>query len=257
MNRTIKGSLIAGLAVFAFIASLRERLNVANLRVELAGREQQHRKIVALADRNRRLEAMQPSAGERANLRAIDEERSRLRQDIAKQQAGLREPVAPPAVRARVRLEPVEIEASKWKSAGFATPQSTVETALWAAAGGDVETLARTLVLEGKARTAAEQLLAGLPVAAKSEYSTPERLVALLAAKELMAGAPRARLSADIDEAAGEAAVRVRLRDAVGATQIAALTLKRQSDGWRVVVSERAVARLATLVKGGATLPRT
>ncbi len=252
MKAIVVWSAIGGLAaamvsVFVFGAQ-----RVANLQLELEQRRAQQRELAVLAVENRRLAARQMSAEEAARLTESEEERGRWQAEAARLEAALQAP-AKTAAATKLRWSgPETLAASDWKNAGHATPRATVETALWAAVGGEVEALAKTIAFDEPGRVAAERLLAGLPAAQQSEYGTPERLVALLAAKDLLSSATEARLTEEVDDEAGNARVRVRMRDGKGVTQMANLALRRERDGWRLIVSQRAVAKFAATLSSGA-----
>ena len=68
-----------------------------------------------------------------------------------------------------------------WRNRGRATPTATLETTLWAAAGGDLATLKNGLVLDDTVRAQAEAIRSKLPASSQSLYASPEELVAALA----------------------------------------------------------------------------
>ena len=250
MNAGLKWTLIGAFAVAVAAVIALDRRDVANLRAKLDASRDKRRELIALTGENRRLLAAKATAEEVAGLTKTGSEIARLRSEVETLSIALRESQRTNAADVP-KPAAVVLAASEWKNAGQATPRATVETALWAAAGGEVDLLAKTLVLDEAARTAAKRFLDGLPQVRQEEYSTPERLIALLAAKELLAGAAEARLAADAPDDTDGERVRVRLRDAGGVTQTANLVLRRESDGWRMVVSERAVAKYLAALSGG------
>ncbi|MEO7599307.1 MAG: hypothetical protein ABIV50_10270, partial [Opitutus sp.] len=136
--------LVVGLAALVTLGCLRQRHSVADLRLELAEREQQQRELFALEERNRQLKSVRPSTEELRRLQMTEDAMIRLRDEVAQTRARLRQPLPALTAQARIQPAPVEIVASEWKRVGFTTPLSTVETALWAAASGEVEELSRT-----------------------------------------------------------------------------------------------------------------
>jgi hypothetical protein len=75
-----------------------------------------------------------------------------------------------------VRLKRME----SLQNLGRASLADAMETQYWAIAGGDMAELARGLMLEGRARTVVEHLLAAAPPALRDEYGSPERFAAFL-----------------------------------------------------------------------------
>ncbi len=75
-----------------------------------------------------------------------------------------------------------------WQKSGRSTPIATIETALWAAAGGDLAALQKLLHLDEAARVKAEALWARLPETARANYTSSEQLLAAFATKSLPLG---------------------------------------------------------------------
>ncbi|PTX91789.1 hypothetical protein [Opitutus sp. ER46] len=141
------------------------------------------------------------------------------------------------------------------RQAGYATPQAAFETALWAAAGGDVDAFARSIFfVDDRTRKAAADLLASLPFDAQQRYQTPERLVAELTipnvplgqfevngwgeAKDLTITTVAGRFWSAEGEASGKTTV---------------VPFRRQGDEWKVMVLPQVVAHFAAQLQGGAT----
>lgn len=135
------------------------------------------------------------------------------------------------------------VSAKSWKNAGRATPAAAFETALWASAGGDVETLAGLLLFDAEARTKAEALFTRLPSALRQELGNPERLIALLVAKDVPLGS--AQIMAEIPTEHGSQ-MRTLLMDEQGKLKPAQLSLRLEGTGWRFVVPPRAVEKYAS-----------
>jgi type II secretory pathway pseudopilin PulG len=236
----IGGVLIAGCAVMS--GQLRRQ---RNLHREIAVLRAARAELTAVRAENERLSAQLTSPEERAHLRASSTMLEPLRADVAalrrrSSQAGIARPlpsVAPAATRP-VGMAPA-MPASGWTDAGAETPRSAVETALWAATGGDVDALAQLLDLSPAARTVADALLASLPLSERAIHGSPERLVALLTAADVPLG--MVRWSEPVMKGADAAMLRVQLRDAAGRERDVNLHLQRRSTGWRLVVPESAI----------------
>lgn len=244
MKPLVSWLVTGAIAAVAVMAVILARQRTARLRLELADREQHA--AAALEAHRRSLTQVAAATAQADRLRELSAERLRLTAEAAQLETALRESTQPGP--ASAPPEQVTLNAAEWKNSGCSTPQAAVETALWAAAGGDVDALAGTLLLAGDARAAAERLLNKLSASQRAEYANPERLVALFAARELMNSAATARLLTESDDA--DASVRVRLRNDAGATQIGNLSLRHTADGWRIVVSTAAVSRYGRLLAG-------
>ena len=137
--------------------------------------------------------------------------------------------------------------AAAWKNRGYETPADAIETALWAAAGGDTEVLMKSLVFEESAKRKAEALFASLPEDVRRRYRGPEELVAFMTAKDVpLEGA---RIIARADEKAEERKIAVQLKNAAGSVRQLQIGVRKMADGWRLVMPESAVERYAAGLK--------
>lgn len=134
------------------------------------------------------------------------------------------------------------VPALHWINAGVGTPDAAFETALWAAGGGDIESLAGLLIFDEKARGKAEAIFATLPSGIKQELATPERLIALLVAKDAPLGS--AQILTQSSNSTG-AQINVQLSDESGKSRQVQLTLRAEKESWRFVVPPTAVDRYA------------
>ena len=154
--------------------------------------------LARLQAENRRLKGSQLPAEARDALLAKQAELAKTRAEIEQlqQQVGLREreaaentsPPAPPRFGAGVAMP-----AADWRNMGSATPEAVLETALWAAAGGDVDAFAKLIVLDEKARAAATELLGSLPPELREQLRTPERMIAFFSIKDVPTGQAKVR----------------------------------------------------------------
>jgi hypothetical protein len=133
------------------------------------------------------------------------------------------------------------VPASGWKNAGRGTPEAAAESFFWASDSGDLEVLAHSILLDAAAREKATAILARLPEATRKTYDTPEKLVALLLARETDARAMQV-LGANL--AGDDALVNLRLQKYDGKTKDEGYQFRRSGDGWRLVVPGKAVDKL-------------
>ncbi len=133
------------------------------------------------------------------------------------------------------------VPAAAWKNAGRDSPAAAAESLLWASDSGDLEVLANSVLLDAAARERAAAILARLPESARETYNTPEKLVALLLARDTDARAMQV-LGANL--AGDDALVSLRLQKEDGKTKDEGYQFRRTPDGWRLVVPGKAVDKL-------------
>ncbi len=158
------------------------RTATADLQTQLTLARQESAEVTSLQRERDRLQRLRQDAEEQAR-------RERDAADLARaqQEAAVRPKPAqrPPATTLTVGewLPP-----AGWKNRGQATPTAAVETALWAAGGGDVAVLQGMLQLDESVRAKATELLARLPANARSAYASPEHLIAAFTVKSVPLG---------------------------------------------------------------------
>jgi hypothetical protein len=140
------------------------------------------------------------------------------------------------------------VPADGWRNAGQATPAATLETALWAAAAGDVESLAGLLAIDPVARVHLNGLLMRLPESLRHEYDTPERLMALLTARDVPSDGAAQIRDAHLSATGGTEVVAV-LRDASQKQRLATLTLRQEGPDWKLIVPAAVVDRYAGMLE--------
>lgn len=223
-----------------------QRQRVLQLRAEAALLAGERQELARLQQEHERLAAAQPSAEDWAAWRAAETERAVLEAELTGGTKSKPSPRAAPAMAEIVSAEPVP--ASAWSNAGRATPEATLETALWAAASGEVETLAEALQLEPEVHAQAQKLLASLPPASRMAYGTPERLVALLTAREIPIGTMQ--LVGRMERAPDEVLLRVRLQQPDGSAITKSLAARQQGRMWQLVVPATAITRFEAILRG-------
>jgi len=113
-------------------------------------------------------------------------------------------------------------------------------TALWAAAQGNVETLAGIVHLEGAARVRAAAQLEALSPEVRARYPTPERWIATLTAKDIpLDGLLRYHTIASSQGDKSQLMITLTAKP-VGPMRV--LGLQRVDGVWKLVVPESAVA---------------
>lgn len=140
------------------------------------------------------------------------------------------------------------VPAADWKNRGANTPPDALETALWAAARGDVAAFAALLWLDVAARTAAQRLLERLPPEMRAQYDTPERLLAFLTIQDVPLGSVQVRRwSQPQDNQALLTDLTLTALD--GKQRDVTLPLFQVENQWKLVVVERTVAQYIAMLQ--------
>lgn len=248
--------LLAGLILILAVLLKWQRQAAARLRDEIASRRDAADEWTRLNAEHQHLVASQVKPDDWKKLAAdrhavsallVEIEAMKRRADSA---ARMTKPLAvEKPVQSSMERGPVPV--SLWKNAGQATPGAAFETLLWASAGGDLDSLVRVLDLDSLARTEATEVLDQLPPAIRQEIGTPERLVALMTAKDAPLG------SAEILSAYEEVAARsaptlmkldARVVDADGEAKELLLRMRADNGAWRLVVPDAAIEKYAALL---------
>jgi len=241
---------------FAWRSSLTEGLRT-EVMIE-RGRESESQRLRLEHARLLRMQADEAEVerlrADRAALPRLRAEMDSLRQEAEKLEAEAAAPVAPSPSPWR--------PAGAWRNVGRATPAAALETALWAAVGGDIETLATTISLDERALATAIAVMDRLPADVRQQYGSPEEFVALLTARDVPM---EARLRFDTERPLGETEVELRvLLDSEAPAPAGAqkkgrrmvqgkeLMLRRLGSDWKLLVPAAAVEKYGQLLLGTA-----
>lgn len=246
--------LVAVVAIgFAF--ALQQR-NHAELRRELALLRGELKAIARQAGEQRAsrdapVAIIERQENERDELVKLREEISALRkgtQDLLKitrtaPEDGLVQPTPPAAAAGEL------IPTHALKNAGKATPEAAAETLLWAATAGDVDTLASGLVFTPSARLKADAWFAGLSESTRREYGSPEKVIALMIAKDAgkLGGM---QILGQREIATDNVGVRLRFADVEGNTKDDNFLLRRGDGGWQLVLPDATVEKFGRQLAG-------
>jgi hypothetical protein len=244
---------MAALTLMSAAGQLWQWQRRAQLQADLAIAREQANELAALQTERQRLLESQVPAAELQRLRDDRAAMARLRNDIEtlKQSADAKfdndAAVQPPSLPSVTEGTVAE---QYLRNMGRATPAAALETALWAATGGDIDTLAGLLALEGEARIAAGRILAALPEATRNQYRTPEHLIALLTAQDIpLVGI---RITPPRREDPEGTRILARVPAADGKPGTVAVSLRRYGDGWKLVVPRDAVEKYSRKLAGAA-----
>jgi len=140
--------------------------------------------------------------------------------------------------------------ASALKNAGRATPEASIQTGIWAAAGGEVDALAGTLAFTPSARAKADAWFAGLSETSRQEYGSPEKVIALMISQS---AAELTGMQVLGQKAISDTDVGVRVRFASGDDRVKDETflMRRTGDDWKMVLPDSTVEKFARRLAGG------
>lgn len=242
---------IAVIGAFVFVAVLVlgwQRQAANELRGEIARQRALGRERARLTTENQRLTAAQASAEELDRLLAERKAVAQLRAQLETMQRRTTESTAarrgamtePPKVASLLNGNTVAYQL--WQNAGAATPDAAFETVLWASAGGDIDRLVELLAFAPEARDLSAAIFAQLPAAMRKEFATPERLIAVLTAKDVPLG--RAAILRQ-NATPTDTKVTAQIFDAAGNPKVAQFSLRAEGDRWRLVVPVNVVKRYA------------
>jgi hypothetical protein len=141
------------------------------------------------------------------------------------------------------------VPSAAWKNAGKGTPEAATETVLWAALGGDVDTLSNSVVFTPTAREKAEAWFATLPESTRQQYGSAEKVVALMIAKDA-ATLSGMQVLGSKEITPDNVGVRIRFASSEGKTKDDNFLMQRGNDGWRLVLPDSTVEKFARQLSG-------
>jgi hypothetical protein len=127
-----------------------------------------------------------------------------------------------------------------YRNLGQATPAATFQTLVWAALNGDDHAAGATFALDAAAQTKASAVIAGLPKTLQARYPTPESLVALFVANDILKSTKAEVVNWKLLDS-DHATLTVRLDQIAnpGAYPQKTLSLQRTPGGWQFSASEK------------------
>jgi hypothetical protein len=260
MNKLVLG-VFGVVAVLGTGMIFLQQQSIAELRGEIAGlRTDLQQRAKAQADLNA-TEASRPqgqaASSTPAEVGAADEQRAELAK-LREEMAALRKSTQDVARQAQAATQaargesPVPLKlvpAAELKNAGRTTASAAVETVLAAAFGGDVETLANSILLDQSAQAKADELFARLPDATRAQYGSPDKLIALMLAKDA-AALTGMQVLGQRDINPDVVGVRVRLATDEGKTKEQGLGFRKTPDGLKLIITEDVVKKYAGQLGG-------
>ncbi len=246
--KTTRGWILVGVLAGGFgVITFREAIAVSALRTQVEVRQLDVQALDQMRRENARL-----AASPVASPQADETEIARARAELSDLQRRAGHTAEVSAVESGRFAAGTKIAASEWRNVGNATPQATLETALWAAAGGDLDAFAANLLLsDAGARNAAQALFNRLPEPERERYRTPERLIAALTIPDVPTGAVEVRAWSEPDSNRPTRFVAATFSAADGASKKVTLMFVDREDGWKLGLTRSAVAKYAAQLTRG------
>jgi hypothetical protein len=162
LNPKVKPFLFVAASVAVAIGVLALSRSTTGLRRQLAAQRDHSGEVESLRREQERLRA----------LKGLADEQARLKAEAAAHEAALAR------THANGFTDGKWIEPGALKNRGCATPACTIESMLWAAAGGDAVTLGNMLHFDNAARAKIDEIFARLSADARTRYVSAAQLVA-------------------------------------------------------------------------------
>jgi hypothetical protein len=140
--------------------------------------------------------------------------------------------------------------ASELKNLGKATPDTAVQTTIWAAIGGEVDVVANGITFTPAGRAKADAWFASLSDITRQQYGSPENVIALLVSRDA-AGLAGMQVLGQKEISPNDVGVRVRFATNDGQTKDDNMIMHRTTDGWRLLLNDTVVQKFANKLGGG------
>jgi RNA polymerase sigma factor (sigma-70 family) len=232
-------------AVAATVIAIRQFQTTAQLRAEVTALREQTSALAAL--RAETIRITEEKSGEQAELVRLRAEKAAFLEAVAAPKpAPPRASSATAPVRAagaREALAPGMVSVDLMANVGRATPTAAAQTMVWAMQRGDVKTVASLIECAPPERAKLEAFIATLPEIVRTDYGTPEELIAFM-----MSGSPRpivgVQLLSQIQPDSDTEIHRVQMQYQNGDVRQDEIKFRRDADGWKQVVSPAVVDRV-------------
>jgi RNA polymerase sigma factor (sigma-70 family) len=237
--------IVGVVAVAATAIAIRQYQTTAQLRTEVAAlREQTSALAASRAETRRVTEEMTDEHAELVRLRA--EKEAFMKAVAAQKTSTARASSGTAPVRAASAgetLAPGMVSVDLMANVGRATPTAAAQTMMWAMQRGDIKTVASVIELAPPERAKLETFIATLPDKVRTDYGTPEDLLAFV-----MSGSPRpiagVQLLSQTQPDADTEIHRVQMQYQNGEVRQDEIKFRREADGWKQVVSPAVVDRV-------------
>jgi hypothetical protein len=194
-------------------------------------------------------------AADGSDLKVAPTEWQQLRRDVDTLKARTQEIVRVQAAQSPESSGPPPggfVAVNALKNAGRALPTAAVETLLWAAAQGELDTLAGSLWLDKAARAKADAWFAKLPPESQTQFGSSEKVLATLLSARVGKELAAMGVVSQTDQGPDLTVMRVRFQNAEGQQKDDKWPFRRTDDGWRLIITEKGLDSIGKML-GSAT----
>lgn len=249
---------VTGLVIVAATAiTLKQEHVNTDLREQVATLRRANATVADVREENRRVLAAQTvardtAAAEHDELVKLRAEKAAYLKAVEARQAAQGRAGGGPAVTGAKgessSLAPGMVSTEFMANVGRATPSAAAQTIAWGLREADYNAVAGALMFDPPDREKLEAFIATLPEKMRTQYGTPEQIVALV-----MAGSPKpiaaVQLLGRSQPDADTEIHRVQWQYQTGEVQQNELKFHREADGWKQVVAPAMVDRVITFLK--------
>jgi len=246
MNRLIPAIsvtlLVTGVLILRHQASEHARLleTIAQLRREHAAVDRLHRENAALTPAPVAPSAAAESGQEEAELEHLRPALDKLRQQLD-WQLQMNAALGPPKA-----LAPGMTPIDKLINAGAANPTDAAQSFFWAVAQADPDAMARQIEFTDDARLKAQALFAQLSDAARAQFSSPEKIMAIYLTSKYGRATGYQLTATDVgSQSPDNGGWKVTLQTASGSQHDVAFAVHRTTGGWHEVITTGSVDEAA------------
>lgn len=140
----------------------------------------------------------------------------------------------------------------RWKNLGQGSPRDTLHSVIWAATGGEVDTLVSLLAFDAESRIAADNLFATIPPESRALFPSADKLVATMIAGRLPTNLNAAEIGEQTEAGSDTLIAKVLLqRSGKSNNAVREVTFRFQRTGadWRLVVPQSVISDFSRSLK--------
>ncbi|HTT55663.1 MAG TPA: hypothetical protein VMF63_01020 [Opitutaceae bacterium] len=241
MQKPALALLLALLAAGVFVLRQQSRTQ-ARWREDIAREQREHTALDRLRrDHESLAAALAPPddlAARRDEQRQLEHELGGLRANLTAQQQRLAQLTRMNSALGPAKpLAPGMTPVDQLTNAGAATPTDAAQSFFWAVAQADPDAMARQIEFTDDARSKAQALFAQLSEAARAQFGSPERIMAIYLTSMYGRATGYQLMTAESgSHAADEGGWKATLQTASGSLHEVSFAVHRTTDGWHEVI---------------------
>lgn len=235
-----------------------EHVQTSRLRSEIKAMREASRISPLLEVERDRLAALQVSPEELEQLRRDHREISQMRASLARlgnkvlADELFRRAIATTRSSSSPVKRTADLDGAEYFDhyAGNETPEAVLDSVIWAAKAGNVETLARLIAFDSTGRAKALELFHGLPPDVQKDYGRPENVYATLVAANIPLGLTQATVIHEENDGIERVTLAMRLQRHNDAWHNAQFAFQRSGGTWQLVIPDGMVEKFGAAING-------